>query len=167
MPSKKWMINSIVGILCLLSIAAEAQIVQVSSGYFDQDNTIDSIFYHFERATTEEPFYSCEMHMGNGKVHKFSIGVAFQSLQISSCGIGCLTTYEWLIGKGGYDEYCYYKYNAACDNWILTSTETTDSDSGKTTTEKAKGSEGINGVDCVLPKATKKKCTKLRQKKGR
>ena len=90
------------------------------TGYFDNDNITDSLYYQFSSGTSEGPVYQCRLiSPGKNKVYQFSIGVSTSSLQISDCGKGCIETFEWIAGMNGSETITRYKYSIKYDNWII------------------------------------------------
>ncbi|MEO6830796.1 MAG: hypothetical protein ABI378_01115 [Chitinophagaceae bacterium] len=165
--SKKWMTSKLFLLFLFYTTSTFAQSTDTSIGYFDMDDTIDSLFYHFQNTPSEGPTYACEMRLGNGKIHNFLIGVAIESLGIYDCGKGCIITYELHTGIQGYREIRTYKYNLDCDNWILYSIKTIKLNPRKTKIEFPRGKIGIDGVKCISTKATKKNSIKCRKKNVR
>ncbi|MEO6830797.1 MAG: hypothetical protein ABI378_01120 [Chitinophagaceae bacterium] len=66
-------------LLLFFPVVSQAQVIDTAAGYFDNDEKIDSISYHLERTPVEGSSYVCELHLGNGKIRKLSIGVVFES----------------------------------------------------------------------------------------
>lgn len=115
------------------------------TGYFDNDNLIDSLSYNFVSDSIHGPVYQCKLSRGNGTITIFSIPVAFESMQINTCGKGCIETYQWQTGNRSYEEYNKYLYNGIYNDWILKSTVTIKP-TGKRKTLLPKQLIGINGT---------------------
>lgn len=139
------MMTNVLTILLYLFICLYCPENNKAVGYFDDDCIIDTLYYNFIPNTEEGPLYECRLIRGNGKRFVFSIGVAFQSMEISDCKKGCIETYQWKAGSQGFEEYTIYKYKEEHDNWILQKIETIYNDDTKEI-YKPKELMGIDGT---------------------
>lgn len=96
---------------------------RVEVGYFDLDDKPDSCYYVFNNKTAAGPVYNCKLVLsGTGRKERtFTIGVRSRSLVISSCGVGCIRTYEWIAGMQNEEYEAVYHYDKERDTWVLSS----------------------------------------------
>ncbi|MGJ7031963.1 hypothetical protein [Niabella hirudinis] len=112
----------LIGVLSMLYVQAQDH-RRVEVGYFDLDDKPDSCYYEFNSKTAAGPVYDCKLILSGAdrKERSFTIGVSGKSLVISSCGVGCISTYEWITGMQGEEREAVYKYDKKCDDWLLSS----------------------------------------------
>lgn len=114
---KKIIMSVIFNFFCLIIFCQETKKV---TGFFDNDDIEDIIDYKFVANQMDGPYYMCKIICGNGKKYNFSIGVGFESMQISQCNKkGCIETYQWKTGMQGFEINENYIYSKEFDNWIL------------------------------------------------
>jgi hypothetical protein len=122
-----------------------------ATGYFDNDNLSDTIFYKdyrfIEEYRNKDISYECKIIRGNSKIFTFNFPLGYDSLQIHQGDIdGCIETYQWKTGDNGFEINETFSYSKEYDNWILQKSETVYK-TGKVEIYKPDVPTGIDGTE--------------------
>lgn len=90
-------------------------------GYFDYDNTKDTIYYFLDK-TKGEPIFNCEIYFGNKKQSKFFISTGSGYIQLSNNKKGCIEKSEITTGNYSSEEIERYEYDEKLENWFIIET---------------------------------------------
>lgn len=90
-----------------------------SIGYFDYDNTKDTIYYFLD-TSQGEPLYNCEIYFGNNTTKIISISTGSGYIKVSNCKKGCIEKSEITTGIYGSEEIEKYLYDEELENWFIT-----------------------------------------------
>ena len=126
------------------------------TGFFDNDDIEDIIYYEFFANQVDGPYYKCKIICGNKREYNFDLGVGFEGIAFFNCSRGCIETYQERVGMSGFETNEIYIFKKEYDNWILEKSETTYI-GGKKEDYKPKVPTGIDGREYEIKKGMKKK----------
>lgn len=117
------------------------------TGFYDNDDIEDLIYYKFNNNEVDGPFYEFKIISGNGKEYNFDLGVSFKYISLFNSKKGEIQITQNKDGIQGFEETSTYIYSELYDTWILVNTETLYQDDGKKEIYRPKVPTSIDGTE--------------------